>query len=366
MSNILSKAKYYDWPLLSASLILSILGLALIYSTSASADGTQIFFRQFIFFIFGAIAFVFFSFFDYHSLAKTNRIVYVIMVILLIWILFFGPNIRGGRRWLPLGFFNVQLAEFVKICVILGMAKLLHTRRGEINSLATLFWSFVYTAIPAILVLREPDLGSALIIFSLWGGLLLISPIRKKIIITLVLILIIISGTTWKFFLKDFQKDRVMVFLNPELDPRGKGYNVKQAAIAVGSGKLFGKGFGKGQQSQNRFLPERQTDFIFAASSEEVGFVGALGIVSLYCLLFFRLIKIIQRARDDLGMYIAGGVFFLIFFHTVVNIGMNLGLLPVTGIPLPLLSAGGSSLLVTMIALGIVQNVSIQSKVLRF
>ena len=364
--NFFSKSKYFDWPLLAACLILSVLGLALIYSTSVSEEGSQIFFRQLAFFVFGIMAFFFFSFFDYHWLAKTNRIIYVVAVFLLIWLLFFGPNIRGGRRWLPLIFFNIQLAEFVKICIILGMARLLHTRRGQINSPMTLFWSFLYTALPAFLVLKEPDLGSALIILSLWGGLLLISPIRKKILLILLCIFVLSTAATWKFFLKDFQKDRIKVFLNPNLDPHGRGYNVRQAAIAVGNGQIFGHGFGKGQQSQNRFLPERQTDFIFAASSEEVGFFGSIGIVGLYLLLFYRLILIIQKARDDLGMYIAGGVFFMLFFHTIINIGMNVGLLPVTGIPLPMLSAGGSSLLVTLISLGIVQNISTQSKILRF
>lgn len=366
MSIFFSQSKYFDWPLLLTSLTLSVLGLALIYSTAASGEGGQVFFRQLTFFVFGVFAFLFFSFFDYHSLAKANRIIYVVSIFLLIWILFFGPNIRGGRRWLPLGFFNIQLAEFVKLSVILGMARLLHTRRGEINSPLTLLWSFLYTALPAFLVLKEPDLGSALIILSLWAGLLLISPIRKKFLFILLAMFILGSGATWKFFLKDFQKDRVKVFLSPGLDPRGRGYNVRQAAIAVGSGQFFGRGLGKGQQSQNRFLPERQTDFIFAASSEEVGFFGSTSIIALYCLLFFRLILIIKKARDDLGMYIAGGVFFLIFFHTTINIGMNVGLLPVTGIPLPLLSAGGSSLLVILIALGITQNISMQSKVLRF
>lgn len=157
-----------------------------------------------------------------------------------------------------------------------------------------------------------------------------------------------------------------MVFLNPALDPKGRGYNVRQAAIAIGSGQITGRGLGQGLQGQNRFLPEWQTDFIFAAGSEEIGFLGSFSLLCLYFFLLLRLLKIAKRARDDLGMYIAGGVLLLFFCHLTINIGMNLGLLPVTGIPLPFLSAGGSSLVVGLAALGIAQNISLQSKALRF
>jgi rod shape determining protein RodA len=166
--------------------------------------------------------------------------------------------------------------------------------------------------------------------------------------------------------LKDFQKDRIKVFLNPQLDLRGSGYSVRQATIAIGNGRIFGKGLAKGVQSQNKFLPERQTDFIFAATAEEIGFIGIVCLLSLYFFVFFRLLKIIRIVKDDLGMYIVTGTFFFLFLHVLINMGMNVGLLPVTGIPLPLLSAGGSSLLTSLIALGVVQNVVLQSKMLRF
>jgi rod shape determining protein RodA len=229
-----------------------------------------------------------------------------------------------------------------------------------------LVWSFSYVALPAILVLKGPDLGSALVIFAIWGGALLLSPIKKYILLILFGIFIISSAITWKFFLKDFQKDRIQVFINPSHDPRGKGYNVRQANIAIGSGWIFGKGLGHGQQSQNKFLPEKQTDFIFAAIGEEVGFFGSATMVLLYAFFLYRILNIMQKARDDLGMYIVGGAFFYIFVHIVINIGMNLGLLPVTGIPLLLTSAGGSSLLATFCLLGIIQNIAMQTKILRF
>jgi rod shape determining protein RodA len=185
-------------------------------------------------------------------------------------------------------------------------------------------------------------------------------------LIILLVIALSLGGVTWKFFLKPFQRDRVMVFLDPSLDTKGKGYNVKQAAIAVGGGQLLGRGLGKGLQSENKFLPERQTDFIFAASSEEIGFLGCGALLILFLFFFMRLLNIARAARDDLGMYIAGGVFFLFAFHVIINVGMNIGILPVTGIPLPFFSSGGSALVVGLASLGIAQNVAIQSKVLRF
>lgn len=366
MLALLHKFKYFDLPLLLAVALLSISGLAILYSTSLATADTGIFWRQAAFFLVGFLGFLFLSFFDYHTLAKTNRIIYLICLALLVYLLFFGADIRGGRRWLSLGFVNIQLAEFVKISVILGLARMLHLRRGQINKWTNIAWSFLYVFIPALLIMKEPDLGSALVILTIWAGVLMISPINKKYLAALLIIAIAASGLSWKFLLKDFQKDRIKVFLNPAMDPKGRGYNVRQAMIAVGSGEVFGRGLGKGLQSQHKFLPERQTDFIFASSSEEVGFLGSTALICLYFFLLIRLLKVIKAAKDDVGMYITGGAFFLLLFHILINVGMNIGLLPVTGIPLPFASAGGSSLVATLWLLGMVQNVSIQSKILRF
>ncbi len=364
MFKFFSRFKYFDVPLLIATLLLALAGLAVLYGTTLSEDSSAIFFRQLAFVGLGLLAFFFFGFFDYNSLSKLNRGVYVAFIILLLYLLIFGSIVRGGRRWISLAFLGFQPAEFVKIVVILGLARLLYLKRGQINSLKTLLWSFLYALVPALLVIAEPDLGSALIIMSLWAGIILLSPIKKRFLIILFVAFLAVCGVSWKFFLKPFQKDRVQVFLNPELDPRGRGYNVRQATIAVGSGELFGRGLGKGVQSQHKFLPERQTDFIFAASSEEIGFLGSFSLLGLYFFLLYRIQNILKRAKDDLGMYIAGGAFF--FFHVLINVGMNIGLLPVTGIPLPFVSAGGSSAVACFALLGIVQNVAVQSKVLRF
>lgn len=309
---------------------------------------------------------MFLSFFDYHALAKLNRGFYLFLLLTLVYILAFGLAVKGGRRWIDLGFGSLQPAEFVKMSIILGMSRLLYLKRGQINSPRTLLWSIAYAALPAILVTVQPDLGSALIIMGVWLGVILLSPVKKKYLAILFIAFVIIAGISWKFVLKDFQKTRIEVFLNPDLDPRGKGYNVKQSTIAVGSGQILGRGLGKGVQSQSKFLPERQTDFIFAAAAEEIGFVGSFSLILLYFFLFSRLIKILKKAKDDLGMYIAGGALFLFFFQVLINVGMNMGVMPVTGIPLPFVSAGGSSLVVSLLVLGVVQNVSMQSKTLRF
>lgn len=366
MLRILNRFKYFDVPLLVTTLILVLCGVVILYGTTLSQETHEIFYRQLAFLGLGLGGFFFLSFFDYHNLAKINRIIYVILCALLFYTLIFGLAVKGGRRWLDLGIGSFQPAEFIKLSIILGLSRLLYLKRGQINSPRTLLWSIFYSGIPAVLVMFQPDLGSAIIIMGLWLGIILLSPIKKKYLAILFLVFLIGLGLGWKFFLKDFQKSRIEVFMNPNLDPRGRGYNVKQAAIAVGAGQFFGRGLGKGVQSQSKFLPERQTDFIFAAAAEEVGFLGSLTLLFLYFFLIFRLIKILKNARDDLAMYISGGALFLFFFQVLINVGMNLGVLPVTGIPLPFVSAGGSSLVVSLLILGIVQNVSIQSKTLRF
>lgn len=366
MRPFFSRFKYFDIPLLAATLLLAAGGLAILYATTLSDASYGIFYRQLIFLGLGLAAFFFFGVFNYHTLAKLNRVVYPIFIALLVYLPLFGSLIRSSHRWIDLGLFRFQPAEFAKIVIILGLARLLYIKGGQINSWRTIIWSIVYAALPAALIAIEPDLGSAIIILSIWLGLILLSPIKKKFLVVLFLAFLALSGVTWKFVLKDFQKARIHVFLNPGLDPKGRGYNVRQATIAVGSGQFTGMGLGKGVQSQRKFLPERQTDFIFAAASEEVGFLGSFGLLALYFFLMFRIYKIMRVAKDDLGMYIAGGALFFFFFHVFINIGMNIGLLPVTGIPLPFASAGGSSLIVSLVLLGMVQNVAIQSKALRF
>jgi rod shape determining protein RodA len=366
MNRLLAVFRHFDVPLLIVSGLLLMVGLVVIYSTSVSAGNLTVFYRQLTFAGIGLIAFLLFSFYNYQTLAKQNRLAYIVIILFLLGLLIFGSEVRGSARWINLGFFNFQPAEFAKIVIALGLSRWLYLKRGQINSWGSIIITLTYALIPGVLIALEPDLGSSIIVMSIWLGLLIISPMKKTYLIVFVLAAVVFAGLGWQFVLQDYQKTRVHVFLDPSQDPRGRGYNVRQATIAVGSGALTGQGLGQGLQSQLKFLPERQTDFIFASAAEEIGFLGCAALLLLYYLLFWRLFKIMRQAKDDLGYYIAGGVLFFFFVQMMINIGMNIGLLPVTGIPLPFLTYGGSSLLTVCIALGIVQNVARQSRLLRF
>lgn len=366
MKPFFERFKHFDIPLLIVSGLLILVGLAIIYATSRSGDTMVIFYRQLIYVGIGSVLFVLFSWSNYQQLAKLNRIVYVVLLFLLLYLVIFGDPIRGSARWIDFGVFNFQPAEFAKIVIILGLARWLYLRRGQINSVTNIALTFIYAAVPAGLIFLEPDLGSASVIMAIWFGMLFVSQIKKRYLVAVVLLAIVVALFSWEFVLHDYQKQRVEVFLNPALELRGSGYNVRQAIIAVGSGQVAGRGLGRGLQSQLKFLPERQTDFIFASASEEIGFVGCAGLILLYYLFAWRLILIMRRAKDELAYYIVGGFLFMFFTQVAVNIGINIGLMPVTGIPLPFLSYGGSSLMVMMIGLGIVQSVVRQSRILRF
>lgn len=363
---IWSRLKYLDIPLMILSGLLILIGVVVLYATSLSDGNMSLVYRQVAAVVGGSVLFFFFAFYNYHHLAKINPAIYVLLVVSLLLVLVFAREIRGSSRWIDLGFFQLQPSEFVKIAVIVGLSRWFYLKRGQINSWQNIIITFIFALIPASLIILQPDLGSALVIFGIWFGILLISPVKKKFIFYLLIAGAVAVFLSWHFVLGDFQKDRVRVFLNPAKELRGRGYNVRQAIIAVGNGQIFGQGLGKGLQNQLKFLPERHTDFIFAATSEEVGFVGAVLIVFLYFFMFMRLLKICREAKDDLGMYMCGGVLFMLLGQMLVNVGMNIGLMPVTGIPLPFLTYGGSSMLTALISLGIAQNVAEQSKVLRF
>lgn len=361
-----SAFKYFDIPLLAVTALLVLIGLAIIYSIAVTSDSMNLVYRQLAFVGIAFIGFFFFAFYNYQNLSKWHRLAYAFILASLVAVLFLGRDIRGSHRWIDLGFFNFQPAEFAKFVVIVGLARWLYLKRGQINSWKNILLSLLYVLIPGALILQEPDLGSTIIVLGIWFGMLLISPVKKQFILALIVGLLVVSGLTWQFGLRDYQRQRIEVFLDPALDPRGQGYNVQQATIAVGSGHLFGRGFGEGLQSTLRFLPERQTDFIFAATSEEVGFVGSLALLVLYALLLYRLFRALRQTKDDFSMHLIGGVLCMFFGQILVNVGMNMGIMPVTGIPLPLLSHGGSSMVVMLASLGLVQNVIVQSKTLRF
>ncbi len=366
MSTFLNRLKFFDLPLLIVSGLLLSGGLAVQYAISLGEGDLSQFWRQVVYALGAILVFILLANYNYQRLAKYNRMIYPVLILALIYLLIFGDPIRGSARWIDFGFFQLQPAELAKVIVMIGLARWLYMNRGQINSWRNIAITFAYAALPAVLIFFEPDLGSSVIVLAVWFGQILISPIRKIYIIVLLVTAMLLAGLGWQFVLRDYQKNRVEVFLNPDSDPQGQGYNVRQAMIAVGSGQWFGRGLGQGVQSGLRFLPEKHTDFVFAAASEEIGLVGSTSILALFIILLTRLVVIMKRARDDLAMYMVGGILFLFVSQFTVNVGMNIGLLPVTGIPLPFFTAGGSSMLVTAIALGVVQNVAKQSRVLRF
>jgi rod shape determining protein RodA len=361
----LNNFRYFDIYIFGSSLLLLVLGLLMIYSTTLEST-INLLLRQIIFAVIGFIMMFTVAFFDYRKIKSFTPLLYIIIVASLVFVWFMGSQIRGSTRWIDLGIFRIQPAEFAKIVTVIIMAKFLDRSGEKIKDIRYVILCALYVAIPAALVLIEPDLGSALVIFFTWFAMLFFSRINRKHLAYLMLALVVLSSLSWFFVLHDYQKRRVYTFLNPANDPLGAGYNVLQSQIAVGSGSITGRGVGRGLQSQLKFLPERQTDFIFASTAEELGLFGSVFILGLFGVIFTRLIKAIRHARDNFGMYIALGIFFMLLIQVVINIGMNIGVLPVTGIPLPLVSYGGSSLLTTMLSLGLVQSIIARQKALRF
>ena len=357
-----SAFKRFDWILFLAIILLLSLGLIIQYNLSARSGGPSPsdFAKQFLFSGIGLVLFFSLSFFDYRALKNLAYLLYPLALLLLVAVLILGKTVRGTTGWIPLGIFNFQAVEMVKVLLIIVLAKFWANRaQGDVR-FRDVVWSGLLISLPAGLVLLQPDWGSAAIIFGL--GLVMLMMANRKlshifIILTLIAAVICIS---WLFFLKDYQQDRIMTFLNPQRDPLGRGYQVTQSIVAVGSGQILGRGLGLGPQSQLNFLPAAETDFVFAVIAEELGLAGSLLALGLFALLFYRMAKISQGSFDNFSLFMILGVSGVIFIQLTVNVGMNIGLAPIMGIPLPLVSYGGSSLLTTLMALGIVESVSVR------
>ncbi|HYD91505.1 MAG TPA: rod shape-determining protein RodA, partial [Flavobacterium sp.] len=341
--------------------LLLLAGLASLYSIGSTGNQALLI-HQLVALGVGVLFFGFGYFIDYRKFALRSGVIYATSVILLVAVLLFGADIRGARGWITLPGFSFQPVEFAKIALIIGLARFFSRKRGEIKDLKVLFHSAIFLVIPVLLAIAQPDMGSAIILCAIWFGMLLVTPVRKTHIVGLLIFLAILGVVGWQTFLHDYQKQRLITFVQPEADPQGSGYNVRQSVIAVGSGQFEGRGLGKGYQSHLRFLPERHTDFIFASFAEELGFIGSLLLIAVFGLLLWRLIGLAALAPDSLGMYLIVGVAVLIAVQLFINVGMNIGIMPVTGITLPLLSYGGSSLVSTLFLFGLVQNVYSKSR----
>ncbi len=345
-----------DFIFLSAAGLILLAGLSTLYSISVTG-GENILSRQLVALLLGGVLFLAAAFFDYRMLASYARSIYVLALLLLAYVLFFAAPIRGVQGWLSIAGFNFQPVELAKIALILILAKFFAMKKGEVKSGKVLLHSAILMILPVALVIGQPDLGSAVLLFAAWFCLLFFSPVRFSHIVILFLIFIMVASAGWYGFLADYQKERFLTFLDPGADPQGSGYNVRQSVIAVGSGQIWGRGLGKGFQSHLKFLPEKHTDFIFASFAEEMGFLGAFLLIVAFGILFWRIVRTALRSPDSLGMYLCLGVAALIAVQVFINIGMNIGLMPVTGITLPMVSYGGSSLIMTMFLLGLVQSV---------
>ncbi len=349
-----------DWTLLVIILLICGIGILQIYSATLDTGFDNAWWRQIVYIAGGLMLMRLLMSVDYHSLLHYVPVAYVGSVLALLLTAVIGATVFGSKRWIPLpGGIHLQVSEFVKLVIILLVARYL----TEIKSDELEIWEMLKLAglvgLPAGLVLLQPDLGTSLTYGSILITGAFLAGLRWKYVAAIAVIAVLILPVGWHF-LKDYQKARLVSFMDPERDPRGTGYQLIQSQIAVGAGGMFGKGVTKGTQTQLRFLPVPHTDFIFSAFAEEHGFVGVIVLLSLYFVMIMRIVQNAQTASDRAGMYICMGVAGLLLFHMLVNVGMVVGRMPVTGIPLPFMSAGGSSVWSNFLALGLVNNVRLR------
>ncbi|MDD4901258.1 MAG: FtsW/RodA/SpoVE family cell cycle protein [Patescibacteria group bacterium] len=357
--------KNFDWILFTSVILLVCFGLAEIYSVALGRSQLDLlnFKKQIIFIIAGVILLFLFAFFDYGSLRSYSGYFYFLGFILLAGVLIFGQVNRGTRGWYNAGGFNLQPVEFIKFVLVLFLAKYFSSTSLKAKGLKHLAVSFSGAIVFIALVLAQPDFGSAFILFLLWLAMVALAGFDKKYFITIFLALAVVFAGSWYFVFQDYQKERISTFLNPSFNALDQGYNVSQAIIAVGAGRLTGRGLGFGSQSQLKFLPEAQTDFIFAVVSEELGFTGVLLILLFFAIFFYRALYYLKKINNDFGIFFILGSVSLIFIEMFINIGMNLGILPVIGISLPFLSYGGSGLISSLMLVGVIESIIIRTKI---
>jgi rod shape determining protein RodA len=341
---------------------LNLIGLINLYSATHgmfSKDKMDLFWMQLAWLSVGWSVYLAVTLIDYKFFLRIAYVLYGLNVAALVFVEVAGNTALGATRWIDLGFFKYQPSETMKLGMVLILARTLSQKnsRGGLG-VTDLIWPGILALIPFALVVKQPDLGTASMLLAITSSVLIFVGVRKSILIVIAIIGIVAAPIVWNFGLKEYQKNRVLIFMSPGSDPRGTGYNSIQSKIAVGSGKVLGKGFRKGTQSQLEFLPERHTDFIFSVLSEEHGFIGSVTTLGLFVILYLMAIRIAMSARDKAGALVAVGVLAYLFWHVFVNMGMVIGLLPIVGVPLPLLSYGGSGMLTTMLGLGLISSVA--------
>lgn len=353
---------HFDWPLIGMVLMVASVGILNLYSMTCDTDGlaAPLYLKQISWLMIGFAVMMVIAIIEYRFYSDVAYIVYLTSIFCLLAVLAYGIITSGAQRWVKFGSISFQPSEFVKISLILALAKFFHRpppREGY--SLKDLLIPFFFLGIPLLMILKQPDLGTAIILFLIFFSILLFIKVRWSSLLMLAISGLAIVPVLWRF-LKEYQKKRIVTFFNPDLDPLGAGYHIIQSKIAVGSGGILGKGFMKGTQCKLGFLPEQQTDFIFSALTEEWGLVGSLFVAGIYFALIFWGLRIAVQSKDRFGAIVAFGVVSMLFWHVFINMGMVLGIMPVVGIPLPLLSYGGSFLLSTLMGVGLLLNISMR------
>lgn len=351
-----------DWLLVGASVLLVVFGLITMFSFG---ETNELFFRQLAWLGVSLVVFFLLAHVDVRIFKDTRVLVVLfgISTLLLLSLFIFGTTVKGATSWLRIGAFTLQPADPVKVVLILMLAKYFSRRHVAIAHIKHILISATYMFVPFVLIFFQPDFGSSMVIIAIWFGMVLASGISKKHLFALLAIGVLLAGCLWAFVFEPYQKARIMSFLHPLEDVRGSGYNAFQSTIAVGSGQFFGKGVGYGTQSRLAFLPEYETDFIFAAFSEEWGFIGAVLVILLFALIIWRVIAIAFHGATNFELLFGVGVAITLATHGIINIGMNIGLLPVSGLTLPFMSYGGSHLMTEFAMLGILMSMRRYNKV---
>lgn len=354
----------FDWFLFILTIGLAIFGIVMIFSATRTLGSNTNVIVQSISLLLGCTLMMIACFFDYEQLKNLVKPIYIFAVALLILVLLVGVGNEswGAKSWIRFGSVGVQPSEIAKICFIVTFSFHLSKVHDDINKPLVLLGLILHIGVFLALIALQPDMGSAMVFLFMFICFLFVAKLSYKYIVPLGILGIVSLPFIYKYVLSEYQQKRIQVFFNPDLDPLGRGYNVIQSKIAVGSGQLWGKGYLEGTQNQLGYLPTKYTDFIFSVISEELGFIGAMAVVIALFLIIYKCFKTAQKADNAFGRYICVGVGSMLLFHVFENIGMCIGLMPVTGIPLPFISYGGSSLIVNMVAIGLVLSVSYHNK----
>ena len=353
----------FDWTLLGIVVVICLLGILNIYSASAAYKlmATPYYIKQLNWMVFGLIIMLLICSVDYHIFEDFAYWVYGFIVLLLLAVMLVGKKSLGATRWLDLGLFTMQPSELMKIGIILTFARFFNNYHAVGGlTVKDMLFPIGLLSLPALMIMKQPDLGTATLVVLIAFSMAFFVGFRWSALVTFLLVTVPLAWLTWTVYMKPYQKSRVLDFLDPERSRLGSGYHIIQSKIAVGSGGLWGKGFVQGTQSQLSFLPEQHTDFAFSVYAEEWGFAGTFILIVLYISLVLWGLNIARRCNDRLGALLAVGVTAMLFWHTVINIGMVIGLFPVVGVPLPFFSYGGTSMITSMVGVGILQNISMR------